>query len=138
MILVHHDLKIELNDAWWTEAGMANFVPIGRSFCPDLVAARGEAVFEARIDEVEPVRRNPGVGVFDDNEEATARERVVRILRGFNEGVAIPPVTLIKDTSSSPFRYRFGHGCHRFYCSLAVGFSHVSAIEGIDFTAPYI
>jgi len=138
MILTHHDLKIELSDAWWAEAGMAHFVPAGRAFRPDLEAAKGEAIFEARIDEVGPLRRNPGVGIFNDNEVATARERVVRILKGFREGVEIPPVILVKDTSGSVFRYKISHGSHRFYCSLAVGFSHVPAVEGIDFTAPYI
>jgi len=138
MILTHHDLKIELDDAWWAEAGMANFVPTGRAFRPDLEAAKGEAVFEARIDEVCSLKRNPGVGIFHDNEEATARQRVIRILKGFREGAAIPPVILVKDTSGSVFRYKIGHGSHRFYCSLAAGFSHVPAIEGIDFTAPYI
>ncbi|MGP0059870.1 MAG: hypothetical protein ACLPID_11355 [Beijerinckiaceae bacterium] len=138
MILTHHDLKIELDDAWWAEAGMANFVPSERAFRPDLAAAKGEAVFEARIDEVGPLRRNPGVGIFNDNEEATARERVVRILKGFRDGAAIPPVILVEDTSGGVFRYKIGHGSHRFYCSLAAGFSHVPAIEGIDFTAQYL
>jgi hypothetical protein len=80
MILTHRDLRVELDDAWWAEAGMAGFVPAGRTFRPDLGAAQGQAVFEARIDEVAPLRRKPGVGIFNNNEEATARERVVRLL----------------------------------------------------------
>ncbi|MGD0633003.1 MAG: hypothetical protein ABSA13_01810 [Beijerinckiaceae bacterium] len=138
MILTHHDLKIELDDAWWAEAGMTGFVPSGRSFCPNVQAAEGKVIFEARIDEVGSIRRNPGVGIFNDNEEATARERVVRILKGFLEGAAIPPVMLVKCTSNSDFRWKIGNGSHRFYCSLAAGFSHVPAIEGLDFSAPYI
>jgi hypothetical protein len=138
MRLIHHDLTIELDDAWWAEAGMASFVPRSRAFRPDLEAAKGEAVFEARIDEVARLRRNPGVGIFNDNEEATARERVLRILKGFRAGAAIPPVILVPDSSGNGFRYKVGHGSHRFYCSLAAGFTHVPAVEGIDFSAPYI
>jgi hypothetical protein len=138
MILIHHDLKVELEDTWWVEAMMENFVPARRSFRPDLEAAKGEAVFEARIDEVAPLKRNPGVGIFNDNEVATARERVLRILAGFRAGAAIPPVILVVDNSGTGFRYKLSHGSHRFYYSLAAGFSHVPAIEGMDFTAPYI
>jgi len=96
MILTHHYLKVELDDAWWAEAGMTDFVPGGRSFRPDFEAANGEAVIEVRIDEVRPLARAPGVGIFNDNEVATARERVVRILKGFREGAAIPPVILVR------------------------------------------
>jgi hypothetical protein len=138
MRLVHHDLTIELDDAWWAEAGMADFIPRSRAFRPDLEAAKGEAIFEAKIDEVAPLRRNIGVGIFNDNEVATARERVLRIFKGFRAGDAIPPVILVRNGLGTGFRYRLGHGSHRFYCSLAVGFSHVPATEGLDFTAPYI
>jgi hypothetical protein len=138
MILVHHHLRIELDDAWWVEAEMTNFTPASHAFRPDLEKARGETIFEARIDEVAPLQRNPDVGIFNDNEEATARERVVRLLRGFREGAAIPPVILIGQPATSSFRYKIGHGSHRFYCSLAVGFSHIPAIAGLDFSAAYI
>lgn len=138
MILAHHDLRIDLDDAWWNEAGMNGFVPLGRTFRPDLEAVKGETVFEARIDEVAPLRRNPGVGIFNNNEEATARERVVRLLKGFRNGDAIPPVELVPDAAFEGCRYKITHGSHRFYCSLAAGFSYVPAIIGFDITAPYI
>jgi hypothetical protein len=74
MILTHHHLKIELPDSWWAEAGMAGFVPQARAFRPDRRAKTGVEVFEVRIEEVAPLERAPGVGIFNDNEEATARE----------------------------------------------------------------
>jgi hypothetical protein len=115
---------------------MAGFVPNGRAFRP---ARQGEGdveVFEAAIDEIAPLKRAPGVGIFNDNEEATARERVVRILRGFREGAEIPPIRLVKLGPGAAFRHKIGHSSHRFYCSLAAGFSHVQAIEGYDFSEP--
>lgn len=138
MILTHHDLTIELNDTWWTEAGMVGFVPSSRTFRADPSAAEGQAIFEAAISEVAPLRRNPGVGIFNDDLEATAQERVVRLLRGFHNGDAIPPVQLVADASFEGCRYKITHGSHRFYCSLAAGFTYVPAIVGFDITAPYI
>jgi hypothetical protein len=128
MKLRHHDLQIELDDTWWTEAGMEGFVPLTRAYHVDANAAQG--VFEIRIDEVRPVRRNPGVGIFNDDEERSARERVVSILRGFRNGSAIPPVEVVSEPPDTDFRYKLVAGVHRFYCSLGAGFSHVPAVEG--------
>jgi hypothetical protein len=125
-------LTIELDDSWWAEAQMAGFVPSGTAYRVDQAAANGQRVFEARIAEIGPVRRNPGVGTFNDNDEMAARERVLRILNGFRGGVDIPPVELVNMPAGSPFRYKLTAGTHRLYCSLAVGFSHVPAIEGFD------
>src|SRR6266852_6251262 len=138
MIFYHHDLMIELDDSWWAEAQMAAFVPSGRAYRVDLTAAKDQAVVEARIDEIGPIRRRPGVGIFNNNEVKTARERVLCILKGFRTGAAIPPVELVDAPAGSPFRYKLVAGTHRLYCSLAAGFSHVPAVEGFDITAPYI
>ncbi len=138
MIFYHHDLKVELDDGWWAEAQMADFVPSGTAYRVDLAAAKGQKVFEARIDEISPARRKPGVGIFNNNEEITARERVLRILNGFRAGAAIPPIELVDMSAGSPFRYKLTAGTHRLYCSLAAGFTHIPAMEGFDITAPHI
>jgi hypothetical protein len=138
MIFYHHDLKVELDDAWWAETQMGGFVPPGAAYRVDLGAAKGEKVFEARMDEIEPVRRKPGVGIFNTNETKTARQRVVCILSGFRTGAAIPPIELVDAPSGDRFRYKLTAGTHRLYCSLAAGFTHVPAVEGFDITAPYI
>ena len=134
MKLCHHDLQIELDDTWYTEAEMDGFVPLTRTYLVNADAANGRKLFDIRIDEVRPVKRNPGVGIFNDNQEASARERVVSILRGFRTGSAIPPVEIVLEPPDSQFRYRLIAGVHRFYCSLAAGFSHVPAVEGFDFS----
>jgi hypothetical protein len=138
MIFYHHDLKVELDDAWWAEAHMAGFVPQGTAYRVDLGAAKGEGAFEARIEEIEPVRRKPGVGIFNTNETKTARERVVCILTGFRTGAAIPPIELVDAAPGSGFRYKLTAGTHRLYCSFAAGFTHVPAVQGFDITAPNI
>ena len=83
-----------------------------------------------------PLKRAPGVGIFNDNEETTARERVVRILRGFRQGARIPSIHLTKLAPGAAFRYNIGNVSHRFYCSLAARFSHVPAFEGYDSRGP--
>jgi hypothetical protein len=128
----HHDLEIELDDTWWKEAGMEGFVPPTTAYCVNHEAAKGRKVFEVRIDEVRSVRRNPGIGIFNDNEEASAKDRVVSIFRGFRTGSAIPPVEVALEPPGSRFRFKLIAGAHRFYCSLAAGFSHVPAMEGFD------
>jgi hypothetical protein len=51
---------------------------------------------------------------------------------------AIPPIELVDTPAGSLFRYKLTAGTHRLYCSLAAGFTHVPAVEGIDITAEYI
>jgi hypothetical protein len=138
MVLNHHDLRIELDDAWWAEAQMAGFVPSTKAYRADPGAAKGEIIFEVQITEIGPVLRKPGIGIFNNNEEKTAHERVVLILTGFRKGAAIPPVELVDAPAGSPFRYKLTAGTHRLYCALAVGFSHVPAVYGFDIADPYI
>ena len=84
---------------------------------------------------VGPLRRNLSAGVFNDNDVASARERVVSILRGFQSGSAIPPVEIVEAHANYGYRYKLTHGAHRFYCSLAAGYTHVPVVEGFDITS---
>lgn len=135
MKIYHHDLQIEIDDKWLTETGMDDFIPSTRAYLVDIEAAKGRELFEIKIEDVRPVKRSPGVGIFNDNEKASARDRVVSILRGFRAGSAIPPVKVVFEPTGSKFRYKLVAGTHRFYCSLAAGFSHVWAVEWFDITA---
>jgi hypothetical protein len=62
MILRHHDLVVELDDAWWVEAQLIGFVPSGTCYRAEPDARWGRAIFEAPIEAVGPVRRVQGVG----------------------------------------------------------------------------
>src|SRR5258708_26612088 len=122
MKFTHHGLQIEIPDDWWTEAGMPGFVP---TFTAYRVSQRSfPNVREVLIKDVGPVSRNPGVGIFNDSKsEGSARERVVRILRGFRFDATIPPVQIAK--GPAPYSYNCVHCAHRLYCSLAAGFKCV-------------
>jgi hypothetical protein len=128
----HHDLEIELDDTWWEEAGMKSFTPLTNAYCTNIEAANGKEIFIVKIVEVSPVRRNPGVAIFNTCADATAKDRVISILTGFRTSSTIPPVEVVSEPEGSNFRYKLVHGAHRFYCSLAAGFSHVPAIKGFD------
>ncbi len=131
MKFTHHGLQIELPDDWWTEAGMPGFVPVFKAYRVN--HSLFQNVREVPLEEVGPVSRNAGIGIFDDSEEeGSARERVLRILRGFRFDDAIPPVEIVEGQAGAPFRYKLVHGAHRFYCSLAAGFKCVPSIEGFD------
>ena len=128
MKITHYELSFELDDDWWTEAEMSGFVPKSKAYS---VAPQGSReIHEVRIEDVGPVLRDP---IFRDSvEEGSAHDRVVRILRGFRSRDAIPPVEIAKNQSNYGHSYKLVHGAHRFYCSLAAGFTHVPAVQGFD------
>jgi hypothetical protein len=134
MWFFHHDFRFEVPDQWWAEAGLADSLPSGNSYQADLTAFPGRNTYLVRIDEVEPVPRQLSHGVFNNDSQAglSARDRVVRIFRGFTTGAAIPPVEVVMLSAGSVYKYRLTHGAHRFYCALAFGFSEVPAIDGFD------
>lgn len=136
MIFFHHDLQIDLPDAWWHEAEMDSFHPPSSCYRAAPQGGSGERIFEVPLHEIAPVRRNTGVGIFNGNDELSAHDRVVRILIGFRAGDGIPPIELVDMPVGSPYRFKLTAGTHRLYCSLAAGFTHVPATEGFDITAP--
>ena len=124
MKFTHHDLQIEIPDEWWTEAGMRGFVPTFTAYRVNQKLFPNAQ--EVLIKDIGPISRSPGVGIFNDSiAEGSARERVVRILRGFRFDDAIPPVEIVEAADGRTHRYELLHGAHRFYCSLAVGFKCV-------------
>jgi hypothetical protein len=130
MKFTHHALPIELNDDWWVEAGMP-FVPTSKAYRTSQSFCEGAPISVIRIADVGPADRP--VGIFRDSSEGVpARERVVRILVGFRRNEAIPPVEVVENRAGSAHRYKLTKGAHRFYCSLAAGFTHVPSIEGFD------
>lgn len=107
---------------------MADFVPTTSAYrvCP------GSEICTVSIEDVGPVDR---LEVFKDSEEyGSARSRVLKILRGFRRGEEIPPVEVVGAKPEYGHRFKLTHGAHRFYCSLAAGFTHVPATKGRDYS----
>ena len=132
MKLKHHDLEVELDDAWWAEAGMEAFVPATSTYAADESKTPGRRIFCVSMNDIAPVYRNSTAGVFNDNSKQTARESVVSILRCFVVGVQLPPVEVMHAGPEDLHRYKLKHGVHRLYCSLAAGFLCVPAVLGIN------
>jgi len=132
MRFAHHDLLIDLEDDWWDEAGMAGFSPASRAYRTDpRFCDTGEPILEVPIAEVGPAPRS--IGIFRDSEDGIpARERVLKILRGFRLDEPIPPVRVVESKTGSVHRYKLTDGAHRFYCAVASGFTHVPTLKGFD------
>lgn len=129
MKISHHNRIVELDDAWWIEAGMQNFSPKRKSYRANEEKAERKETSEVRIDEISSVKR---IEIFKNNENKTARTRVTDLLRGFIDNDAIEPVEVVSESSNSEFRYKLTHGVHRLYCSLAAGFTHIPSKPGFD------
>jgi len=127
MHLVHNGFVFEICDEWWAEAGMSGFVPSRQSYRTQRASSD---ICEVRIVDIAPVPRKLSCGVFNDDPETglTAKERCMKILRGFVNGDAIPPVQIAKQNPDSPYTYEVRHGAHRFYLSIGAGFTHVPAV----------
>jgi hypothetical protein len=106
---------MEIPPEWLAEAGLQNFVATRPSF---RCTASHDLIPLADIERI--VRTVP----LDAN--GFCRDRMMRILVGIRDDDAVPPIDVEKaDPGQRPYRLRAG--AHRFYASLALGFSHVPA-----------
>lgn len=122
----HHNLEYEIDDEWLAEAGAVGFRPNRDSY--SAMRVDGEILF-IPIASVEPLTERARLkGIFCDDREtcATAKERVIRLLRWFVADEAVEPVKVV--TSNNPgYKYKLVEGCHRFHCAHALGFVSVPA-----------
>jgi hypothetical protein len=97
---------------WWHEAGMPAF----ERQSPYYLWGAVPELF-VRLDAIEP----PPL----DYEELD-RVRMVNLLQAIVSRTALPPVQ-VEELSLGDYHYRLHHGAHRFYASVAVGFTHIPA-----------
>ena len=117
MRFYHVDFPFCVPDSWWLKAKMAEFEPRTPHYRADDPRA-----LSVSVGEVEACRRQLRYGVFYDE------EGVLKILSGFVDNSAIPPVNIKRQPPGSVYPYYLWDGAHRFYCSVAAGFSHVPAV----------
>jgi hypothetical protein len=134
MKIEHYGVSDELPDDWWAEAEMIDFLPIHRTYRVSPDDAQDPTFCEVCILDIAPLgpmRQN--IGIFRDDicNGIPARERVLKILRGFKNGDAIGAVPVLPTDFGSPYKFRLTDGTHRLYCSLAAGFTHIPTIKGI-------
>ena len=122
----HVDFSFCIKDLWWSKAGIAGFRPQAPQYRVDSSGFDGRQILSVGVGDVRPLycRKISPDGRFFDT-----KERVVQVLRGFIENSALPPVEVVKQPAGSDYLYKLYDGTHRFYCSVAAGFSHVPAVE---------
>jgi hypothetical protein len=133
MQFVHHQFTFDVPHEWWIESGIANFRPPSQAY--RVKAQPDRDVYTVRIDDVAPVERRLREGVFRKHpmKPLSAKDRVLEILRGFAANDEIPPVQVVRLSASERYRYKLTDGAHRFYLSIAAGFTHVPAVDGFDY-----
>jgi hypothetical protein len=76
-----------------------------------------------RLDSIEPPRMDQRQHL---DHGGFSRTRMVSILKGIATQSVLPPIELEEQDGENA--YRLHSGAHRFYASVAVGFSHVPAV----------
>jgi len=114
-------IEFEIPDEWWNFAEMSKFSPTPGGFYvfPLQLASEVEVV---PVSEVEPPRRNAGV-------EGLKKHKLMPVLFAMvdPEGV-LPPVPVAENEVGSRYRFRALDGYHRYYASVAVGYTKLPVI----------
>jgi hypothetical protein len=114
------DFKIP--DNWIAEAGFRDF----KAKRPAYLSSANATLIP--LDLVEPLIRFMG---YPLDFRGFSRERLVSVLRGFvaNDIIsAVPAIHLpVREFCAGTFRYRVCDGVHRYYASIAAGFSMLPA-----------
>jgi hypothetical protein len=119
-LMPHFPCEFEVPDEWLREAGVANFVRKSAAYksCP--------AAQLAALTAIEPP---PRLIAYSLSWRGFDRSRFVSVLRGMMEDCEIEAVPVEEmpfvDLVSSPYKFRVRDGVHRFYASVAMGFSHL-------------
>jgi hypothetical protein len=120
----HYPGEFEIPDDWLSEAGMTDFKLAGVAYRSSNPAAR-----LIPMTAIEPA---PRLTSTPKDFRGFDRVRLVHLLKGFVAGNDIEPVPLFKlpvfAFASSPYRFRIQGGFHRFYGSIATGFSHLPSL----------
>jgi hypothetical protein len=116
----HFSCEFEIPDDWIAEAG-------AQAFSRGTAAYRTSAqACDTPLTEVEPPPRLAHVHL---SWRGLDRDRFVRVLNWMVLGVPIEPVPVVEmpfvDLGSSPYKFRVRDGVHRFYASIAAGFTHL-------------
>ena len=117
-----HPCEFEIPDDWITEAGFKGF----RAKRPAYLSTPNATLIPIEL--VEPLFRSVGHPL---DFHGFSRERMVSLLKGFvadNIIEAVPAIHLpAREFCAGTFRYRVCNGVHRYYTSIAAGFSMLPA-----------
>ena len=127
MRLRHHALEVDFPEESLAAVRAAGFTPSTNSY-PVLAPGSGTRSYEVAIVEIAAVQRAPGIPLLK-------KDRVDSILQAFMDGVPLPPVEVVPLREDDGPTFKLTAGAHRLYSSMAVGFTHVPAIDGFDWAS---
>lgn len=121
------DTRFGIADDWWHFCDMETWSPRSPYFPYD-PEITGSVTIVA-LSEIEPPKRAKGVPMF-------RKYKLVPVLLAFQSPeCALPPVELLQLDDRGPKRYALQNGFHRFYASVAAGYSKIPAVifaKGIE------
>ena len=108
------EIEFEIPDEWWVAAGVSNFVSKTSAFVatfnPDWPTVL------VPFSDVQAPKRDVGViGLHED--------RTTSLLRAFIDGTPVPPIEVHVPLGQIACRFTVCAGYHRYYTSIAVGFT---------------
>ena len=114
--------QFEIPDDWWTFVGMGEFSPSPGGYFPYSTAPGNEETVVEPLTDIEPPLRDAGIPPFK-------KYKLVPVLFSFmSPECALPPVEVIAATHESRYRYRVRNGYHRFYASVAAGYTNLPVL----------
>jgi hypothetical protein len=120
--LTPRGVSFEIPDDWWHFAEMESFVSSDGGFYPYCQPKCGSVVEVVSLGDVEPLRRTRGTALFK-------KYKMMPVLFAFaSPECALPPVELNPASSQNPYRYKLHNGCHRYYGSIAAGYTKLPAV----------
>ncbi len=119
-----HPCDFELPDTWLAEAGIDGFTAIAAAY-----RSTAGAVL-VPLHDIEPPTR---FVAYPKDGHGFDRGRLVSVLAGIVAGAEIEPVSLMAlepagEFQPFPYCYRVRDGYHRFYASIAAGFTNLPGV----------
>lgn len=117
----NNDRTFEIPDDWWLFAEMDKFSPLKCGYYL-YSSDRDNLVEVVPIVKIEPPSRKSGVPAF-------VKRELLPILFGFtNPDCTLPPVEVTELPQTGRYRFKVYNGFHRYYASVAVGYTYLPVI----------
>ncbi len=112
--------EFSLPAEWWIESGMTVFRCEACAYRP----VASPETFEVSLADIRPLnmdrRKHLSYGGFD-------RQRMLEVLTDVAQNSALYPI-VIRKREDPPYRFEIRDGTHRFYASVAAGFSQIPCV----------
>jgi hypothetical protein len=113
-------MQQEIPRDWWIFCEMDDFKPLSPYY--PYAIPRDQTVEVVPLVELEPPQRSAGAPAF-------RKYKLVPILLAFRSPECRLPPVQVEAANSGPYRFKLVNGFHRFYASVAVGYSHLPVCE---------